>query len=108
MLGRKEEILKLFDKIDSKELLIKLIDDMIFLEEKLEELRKLPHMKCNPKFPEIQKRTEAGKLYKEYLQQYANLVKSLASALSKTDVDIEDSPIFLYFKKAQGMNKWVG
>lgn len=78
---------------------------MLFLEDQLEELRKVPHIKYHPKNPSIQKRTEAGKLYKEYLQQYNNLVKSLSSILIKNDIDIEESPLRAYFNKLQGGTK---
>lgn len=105
VLNRKDEILKLFEKVDSKELLFKTIDDMLFLEGQLEELRKVPHIKYHPKNKEISKRTEAGKLYKEYLQQYNNLVKTLSSVLLKNDIDSEDSPLRAYFQKVQGLTK---
>lgn len=101
---RKNEILKLFEKIDSKELIIKSIDEMLFLEEQLEILRKTPHIKYHPKNPAIQKKTEAGKLYKEYLQQYVNLVKTLSSVLMKNDVDSDESPLKAYFNKLKGGN----
>lgn len=102
VITRKEIILNLFAKVDSKELIIKSVEDMLFLEDQLDSLRKLPHLKIHPEHPEIQKRTEAGKLYKEYLQQYNNIVKTLNSVLLKTDVDNEDSPLRAYFKKLQG------
>lgn len=101
---RKNEILKLFEKIDSKELLVKSIDDMLFLEDQLEELRKIPHIKYHPTNPSIQKKTEAGKLYKEYLQQYVNLVKTLSSVLYKNDIDSDVSPLKAYFDKLKGGN----
>lgn len=99
---RKEELLKLFESMDSKELIIRSIDDMLFLECQLDELRKVPHIKYHPEHPEIQKRTEAGKLYKEYLQQYTNIIKTLISVLHKTDTEIDESPLRAYFKKVNG------
>ena len=102
MVGRREDIIKLFDKVDSKELLIRCIDDLLFLETQLEELRKVPHIKYHPVNKELSKRTEAGKLYKEYLQQYNNLVKILSSVLYKNDVDVDDSPLRAYFNMIKG------
>lgn len=54
-----------------------LLEEKTFLESRLEELRKLPFIKVNPKNPMQQKTTPAGKQYKELLQQYINLVKAL-------------------------------
>lgn len=100
---RKDEILKLFEKVDCKELIIKSVDDMLFLENQLDQLRNVPHIKYHPTNPELQKRTEAGKLYKEYLQQYNNIVKTLCSILNKTDVENDNSPLRDYFKKVKNL-----
>lgn len=54
-----------------------LLEEKTFLESRLEELRKLPFIKVNPKNPIQQKTTPAGKQYKELLQQYINLIKAL-------------------------------
>lgn len=98
-MGRKETILALFKGVESEELIIKSIDELMFLEEQLEQLRNVPHIKYHPNNPNIQKRTEAGKLYKEYLQQYNNLVKTLCSVLNKNDLDSEESPLRAYLNK---------
>lgn len=100
---RKTEILKLFDKVDSKDLLVKSVDDLLFLEEQLEALRKVPHIKYHPTNPTLQKRTEAGKLYKEYLQQYNTLVRNLSAVLHKNDVDVDESPLRSYFNRLKGI-----
>ncbi len=99
---RKIELLNLFKNVECKELIIRSIEDMLFLEDQLEALRKVPHIKYHPTNPELQKRTEAGKLYKEYLQQYNNIVKTLCSILNKSEDGNEDSPLRAYFKKLQG------
>lgn len=100
-MSRKEEVLKCFDGVDESRrvLIIKLVDDMIFIEEQLDELRKLPLIKIHPKNPEMQKATSAGKLYKEYLQQYNNIVRSLCSILHKEESGEGDSPLREYFKR---------
>ena len=54
-----------------------LVDEVVFLEEKLEELRKLPFLIHKPDDPTKQKATPAAKQYKEFLQQYANCFKIL-------------------------------
>ena len=97
MNNRKEDLLNIFKDVDSKEIIIKLIEDIVFLEERLEELRKLPMVRINPNDPTQQKATPASKLYKEFLQQYNNTVKNLASFIRKTD-STEESPLEIYLK----------
>jgi hypothetical protein len=100
---RKEELLKLFDQIeDTKGIILPMIDDVVFLEQQLDQLRKLPFMKVNPKNPAQQKPTPAAKQYKELLQQYNNCIKILTGILRK-DAPEEDSPLraFLNARKKE-------
>lgn len=94
---RKEELLSVFEDIDGKDIISKLIDDMIYLEGQLEQLRKLPMIKVNPNNPELQKTTPAAKLYKEFLGQYNVTIKSLGSFIKKTESN-EESPLESYLK----------
>ena len=90
---RKEELLKLFDQIeDTKDIILPMIDDVVFLEQQLDQLQKLPFMKVNPHNPAQQKPTPAAKQYKELLQQYNNCIKILTGILRK-DAPEEDSPL---------------
>lgn len=90
---RKEELLKIFDQIeDTKGIILPMIDDVVFLEQQLDQLRKLPFMKVNPDNPAQQKPTPAAKQYKELLQQYNNCVKILTGILRK-DAPEEESPL---------------
>ena len=54
-----------------------LVDEIIFIEGRLEELRKPPFIAVNPKNPAQQKATPASKQYKELLQQYNNSLRLL-------------------------------
>ena len=101
-MNRTEELLKIFDQIDdSKGIIRAMIDDVVFLEERLKELRKLPFIKVHPDYPDIQKPTAAAKQYKELLQQYNNCIKILTGVLRK-DAPEEDSPLraFINSRKA--------
>ena len=69
-----------------------MIDDVVFLEGQLQDLRKLPFIRINPKDPAQQKPTPAAKQYKELLQQYNNCVKILTGILRK-DAAEEESPL---------------
>jgi len=92
-MNRKEELLKIFDQIDdTKGIIAPMIDDVVFLELRLQELRQLPFIRVNPKNPADQKPTPAAKQYKELLQQYNNCIKILTGVLRK-DAPEEDSPL---------------
>ena len=70
-MSRKEELINIFKGIEGiNEIVTPLIDDVVFLEERLEELRRLPFIRVNPKNDADQKATPAAKQYKEFLQQY--------------------------------------
>ena len=100
---RKEELTKIFENVeDTKGIIMPLIDDVVFLEEQLSALRKLPFIKVHPDYPDIQKPTAASKQYKELLQQYNNCIKILTGILRK-DAPEEDSPLraFLNARKGQ-------
>lgn len=99
---RKEELLKIFDQIeDTKGIILPMIDDVVFLEGQLEQLRKLPFIKVHPDFPELQKPTPAAKQYKELLQQYNNCIKILTSVLRK-DAPEEESPLRAFIESRRG------
>ena len=68
-----------------------LCEDLAFLEERLAELRRLPHLRIDPKNPERQKATPAAKLYKECSQSYMNGIRILTGILKKADVSAEDN-----------------
>lgn len=98
-MNRKNELLEIFkDMEDVNEIISPLIDDVIFLEEKLKDLKKLPFIRVNPKNPAEQKATAAARQYKEFLQQYNNCIKILCSALCKSAQDEEESPLRAFLK----------
>lgn len=100
MNDRKKEIIKYLkqNKNVSIEFLEPTIDNFVYLEEQLDDLRKLPKIKVDPKNPERQKVTPAVKIYKELFQQYINALKVLQS-YDKNITDIEDSPLRQWVRK---------
>lgn len=88
---RKEELLKLVND-SNRTTVLPLIDKMLFLENQLEQLEKLPMIKVNPENPIQQKSTPASKLYKEFLQQYTNVVKVISHMVG-VENDQEESPL---------------
>ena len=97
-MNRKEELMKIFDQVDdAKSIVTPLIDDVVFLEEQLQDLRKLPFIRVSKQDPSLQKATPAAKQYKELLQQYNNCIKILTGVLRK-DSGEEDSPLREFLK----------
>lgn len=97
---RKEEILKYIKENRPNDcvLLSQIVDDVVFLEERLSELRKLPLVEVHPSDKMKQRATPSAKLYKELLQQYNNCVK-LIVLKTGGDESEEESPLRLYMKK---------
>lgn len=94
-MDRKEELLKV---IENDVTLVPLITEMVYLEEQLDELRSLPKIKIHPSDPTKQKTTPAAKLYKEYLQQYTNIIRILTRATG-IDAEDEESPLRKWMKE---------
>lgn len=101
-MDRREELMKVVAEIDDgkRQVVIGLVEDMLFLESRLTELRKLPFIQVNPSNPAQQRVSPAGKQYKELLQQYNNTVKIMCSALKKGDSESE-SPLRSYLKSIE-------
>lgn len=101
-MDRKEELLKLVEKLDKDSRLIaeRMVEDILFLESQLEMLRGLPFIQVNPNNKAMQKTTPAGKQYKALLQEYASLIKLLLTASGKGDTD-EVSPLRSYLKSLE-------
>lgn len=89
---RQEQLNSIFAKLsdDQKELNEPLKQKALFLEDRLAELEKLPFYRVNPNNSAQQKRTEAGRLYKDLLQAYCNVMKMLNSVVNKNTVEDTD------------------
>lgn len=100
-MARREELLAIVPD-DAMELVISVIDDVIFLEGRLDELRQLPFIEVNPKNTMKQRSTPAAKQYKEFLQQYINCIKMIEGIIYRDKRlegdEVEDSPLRMWFK----------
>ena len=100
-MSRKDELLK-YAGDELSDLITNLVDEMLFLEAKLSELKKYPFLQVHPKDPAVQRATPAAKQYKEFLQQYNNCVKIIEGIIYKdkrADADeVEESPLRKWFK----------
>ena len=98
---RKEELLKIINKTGSQNDIkaSQLIDEIVFIEEQLTELKKLPFIAVNPKNPMQQKATPASKQYKEMMQQYNNSLRLLFRLSGDINGETEDeSPLRQWVK----------
>ena len=84
---RNQVLLDIFDNTDPNEfkLVMELIEEVVFLEDQMKELKKLPFISVHPLNPGMQKSTAAAKLYKECSQSYMNAIRILLSILRKTE-----------------------
>ena len=101
-MSRKNELLALISE-DAKELVGSVIDEIVFLEDRLTELKKLPFIQVHPQDPSKQRNTPASKMYKEFLQQYINCIKMIEYVIYKDKRlegdEVEDSPLRKWFKE---------
>lgn len=94
---RKEELLKYMgDKVD-REFIEYLVDEVVFLEQQLAELKKLPFIKVHPQNPELQKATPASRMYVSLMAQYNANIRTLAHLSGATEVE-EESPLRAWAK----------
>ena len=98
-MDRKKELLKVFDEVDDgiRGVVEPMVDDVVFLEEQLKELRRLPLLRIHPTDPAKQQATPAAKMYKEFLQQYNNCIKILCGVLNRNGAE-EESPLRAFLK----------
>ena len=91
--ARKQEVLSLFENVEGfADIVAPMIDETVYIEQRLDELRALPMIRVHPKDPTRQKATEAQKQYKEFLQQYNNYIKTLLGVL-KNNTEEDTSPL---------------
>lgn len=80
----------------------RLIEEIVFIEEQMKELKKLPFIAVNPKNPEQQRTTPASKQYKELLQQYNNSLRLLFKLSGDLSGDsMEESPLRAWAKSRE-------
>lgn len=87
--ARYAQLAQIADKLgdDRKAVITPLLTEIVFMEGKLENLRTMQHIRVHPKNPARQEITPAGKQYKETMQAYLGAVKTVLTALYKTDTD---------------------
>ena len=99
-MDRKTELCSLLKDGSQDELKARqLIDEIVFLEQQMQELKKHPFIAVNPKNPAQQKPTAASKQYKEFLQQYNNSLRLLLRITGDIGSEgEEESPLRAWLK----------
>ncbi|MBO5921712.1 MAG: hypothetical protein J6S92_00325 [Oscillospiraceae bacterium] len=98
-MDRKSEFLSLLKDGKQDELKARqLIDELVFLEKQMQDLKKYPFIAVNPKNPAQQKPTAASKQYKELLQQYNNSLRLLLRITGDIGETEEESPLRAWLK----------
>lgn len=98
-MDRKQEFFSLLKSGGTDELKARqLIDEIVFLEQKMNELKQMPFISSNPKNPAQQKSTAAAKQYKEFLQQYNNSMRLLLRITGDIGETEEESPLRAWLK----------
>ena len=89
---RKQELQRIIESVDEEKKLVvdRLIDEMIFLEDQMTELKKHPFLSVHPFNPAASKQTAAAIQYKRWHESYANDVRILISLLKTVDSTAED------------------
>lgn len=106
-MNRTEELTAIINKTgkENETKARQLIDEIVFIEEKLVELKKYPFISINPKNPAQQKTTPAAKQYKELLQQYNNSLRLLFRLSGEFGESEEDSPLRTWLKQRNAEGK---
>ena len=100
-MDRTEELKLIINKTgnDNEAKARQLIDEIVFIEDQLVELKKYPFISINPKNPAQQKATPASKQYKELLQQYNNSLRLLFRLAGDFGETEDESPLRKWLKE---------
>lgn len=107
---RKEKLKEIIEKCgeETAEMTKNLVENVLFLERQLEELKKLPFLKIDENNKTRQKSTPAAKQYKDVFQQYTNALKILMG-ITKAGEEDKESPLRIwaaeYKKYLEGTNE---
>lgn len=99
-MSRTDELHKIFEDVDEgkRAIVNNLIDEAVYLETQLTELKKYPFIKFHPQKPNLQKITAAGKQYREFLQTYTNIIDKLCRVYANEE-SVEASPLRAFLEK---------
>lgn len=99
-MSRADELHNIFKDVDEgkRAIVNNLIDEAVYLETQMAELKNYPFIKFHPQNPNLQKVTAAGKQYREFLQTYTNIIDKLCRVYSNEETE-EASPLRAFLEK---------
>lgn len=98
---RAAKLLEIARAAGEEEKAAELVEDIAFLEQRLQELRRLPFLRIDPNNPERQKPTPASRQYKDLLQQYNNSLKLFCKMCGDLKEDEAESPLRTWLKNRE-------
>ena len=101
MSERTAKLLEIARAAGEEEKAAELVEDIAFLEQRLQELRRLPFLRIDPNNPERQRPTPASRQYKELLQQYNNSLKLFCKLCGDLREEEAESPLRAWLKSRE-------
>lgn len=101
MSERAAKLLDIARAAGEEEKAAELVEDIAFLEQRLQELRRLPFLRVDPNNPERQRPTPASRQYKELLQQYNNSLKLFCKLCGDLREEEAESPLRAWLKNRE-------
>jgi hypothetical protein len=98
---RAAKLLEIARAAGEEEKAAELVEDIAFLEQRLQELRRLPFLRVDPNNPERQRPTLASRQYKELLQQYNNSLKLFRKLCGDLREEEAESPLRAWLKNRE-------
>lgn len=98
---RAAKLLEIARAAGEEEKAAELVEDIAFLEQRLQELRRLPFLRVDPHNPERQRPTPASRQYKELLQQYNNSLKMFCKLCGDLREEEAESPLRAWLKNRE-------
>ena len=101
-MNRFDELASHLENVDEskKEIILSLLSDFVFYEEKIKELRKYPQYIINPRNPQQQKTLPVHKLLKDYQAQKNDIATKILRTL--VDEVNEESPLMKALERFNG------
>ena len=101
MSERAAKLLEIARAAGEEEKAAELVEDIAFLEQRLQELRRLPFLRIDPNNQERQRPTPASRQYKELLQQYNNSLKLFCKLCGDLREEEAESPLRAWLKSRE-------
>ena len=96
--ARVDELMALFSDESVRTVVRPLVEELADVEERIQEVKRLPLIRVHPTDPGIQKSTAAGRLYHTLLAKQTDIVRMLLRQLGRKGDDDEDSPLRAYLR----------